>query len=536
MKKICITVIIGMLMLMQTVYASDFVISDISDDYTFTVEGSAEGQNIGLILTSRDISWESIANENTVEDDIVYFDEYQAKDEKYTFSFPLNCKSGIYKLYVGDENGVNMKEMLLLYTNPSENINAVEKLKASASVSKEEMKKVIQDERYALQFYMPLSENVSETVAIDAIYKYITGTPEDLHGTKLAEIYRKNLVVDGLNEEKIDNIDDYYAYLKFENANVDKWYNKANESSKSAIISAITGKNLSAFENLENKFIETMILERVYHPDGYMNILSILNDFQTKTGFPTAIINTGSCSTVAGKKYASYGDLRIALTEASGGSNNNAGGGSGGGSGSGNTKNPASTSVTLPNEPIEVVEPITIKYFNDIEDYSWAKDAIESLYDKGIIDGRGDGIFAPADFVTREEFAKLIVLTMDLQNDSKEVSFDDVQADAWYAPYVTSLVNSEVASGIGDNKFGVGLPISRQDMAVMIYRALKGNAEYYSETEFNDTCDISDYAEPAIRYMNAMGYITGYEDGSFRPLNSISRAETTVVLHRVLEN
>ena len=72
----------------------------------------------------------------------------------------------------------------------------------------EEMKKVIQDERYALQFYMPLSENVSETVAIDAIYKYITGTPEDLHGTKLAEIYRKNLVVDGLNEEKIDNIDE----------------------------------------------------------------------------------------------------------------------------------------------------------------------------------------------------------------------------------------------------------------------------------------------------------------------------------------
>ncbi len=526
MRKLCITVVIGILLMIQTAYASDFIISDISDEFTFTVEGETQGQNVGLILTLKDISWEGISNESMVDSEIVYFDEYQVQGSKYSFSFPLGCKSGIYKLCAGDENGNSLMDMLILYTNPSENTAAVEKLKAAASVSAEEMKNTAREERYALQFYMPLTENVSETVALEAVYNAVKQN-SDLDGTSLSEIYRENLVVDGLNEGKINSLDEYYTYLKFGNANIDKWYQKAN---KATILAAITGKSLSGFEELENEIIEAMILERVYHPDGYMNIVSILNDFQANTGFPASIVNNVSCAAVAGKNYASYSDLRTALTEASDSSNNN-NGGSGGSSGS--TKN---TSVTVPNIPVEAVDPLTIKYFNDIEDYSWAKDAIESLYDKGIIDGRGDGIFAPADFVTREEFAKLIVLTMDLQNDSEEVSFDDVQADAWYAPYVTSLVNSEVASGIGDNKFGVGLPISRQDMAVMIYRALKGNAEYYSETEFNDTCDISDYAEPAIRYMNAMGYITGYEDGSFRPLNSISRAETAVVLHRVLEN
>lgn len=532
MKKMCITVIIGILLLVQTAYASDFIISDISNDCIFKVEGSTERQNIGLILTSKDISWESISNENKVESDIVYFDEYRAEDGKYTFSFPLGCKSGIYQLYAGDEEGTNLKDMLILYTNPTENAAAIEKLK-DAKASQEAVKGALMDNRYELQCYLPLSKNVSEKAAVNAIYN-ILQTSTELDGTKIAEIYRKNLIVDGLNEKKIDNINDYYKYLKFENENVDKWYNEANELSKAEIVSAVTGKNLSGFEDFENKLIEAMILERVYHPDGYMNIVSILNDFQNKTGFPTDIINADACSKVAGKKYSSYSDLRTALTEAPGGSGNNPGGSWGGGFASGKTQ--TTNSVTLPNAPMEVIKPITIKYFNDIDDYPWAKDAIKSLYDKGIIDGRAEGIFAPADFVTREEFAKLIVLTMDLQNDSKEVSFDDMPSDSWYAPYVASLVNSGAATGIGDNKFGVGMPISRQDMAVMIYRALEGNAEYYAEADFNDMSEASDYAASAIRYMNAMGYISGYEDGTFRPLNNISRAETTVVLHRVLGN
>lgn len=535
MKKRCIVFLIAILLMSQTAYASDFVISDISDEYMFAVDGIADGNNVGLMLTVDDMTWDGLSDENVSGDDITYFDEYRAESGEYKFSFPAGLKSGVYKLLVSDENATKLKDLRILYTNPNENAEAIIKLKNEAQISKDAMKKIVQDYRYELQFYMPLTEEVSETVAIDAIYNTVTQNLTELNGTKLADIYRENLVVDGLNEGKIDNIDDYYAYLQFENANVDKWYKKANESSKSAIVSAVTNKKLSGFANLENKFIEAMILERVYHPDGYMNIVSILNDFQTKTAFPTAIVNNNSCSAVAGKKYESYSALRTALTEASGGSNNY-GGGSGGGGGSGSSNKNTTTSVTLPNNPFDVVEPLTIKYFNDIEEYTWAKNAIEALYDKGIIDGKSEGIFAPADFVTREEFAKLIVLAMDLQNDSMEVSFDDVKDDAWYAPYVTSLVNSGTATGIGDNKFGVGMPISRQDMAVMIYRALGGNAEYYAEAEFGDMNDVSDYAAPAIRFMSAMGYISGYEDGTFKPLNNISRAETAVVLYRVLEN
>ena len=97
MRKLCITVVIGILLMIQTAYASDFIISDISDEFTFTVEGETQGQNVGLILTLKDISWEGISNESMVDSEIVYFDEYQVQGSKYSFSFPLGCKSGIYK-------------------------------------------------------------------------------------------------------------------------------------------------------------------------------------------------------------------------------------------------------------------------------------------------------------------------------------------------------------------------------------------------------------------------------------------------------
>lgn len=539
MKKF-FALIIGLLLLTQACYANEFIMSDLIENYAFLIDGETKGQTVGIMVSEKGLAWNDISKEDIADSEVVYFNEYTARGGKYSFSFSLNCKSGLYNAAVNDENGERLRNIDILYTEPKENKAAVEQLKAAAKTSKQAMQSVIEKNRYALAFYIPLTDSVSEVNSIDAVYDAVTGN-NSISGMKLAEIYRNNLVVDGLNEKKIDNLDDYYSYLSFEDGNIDKWYKKA--LSKSAITAGVIGKNISDFDEFEDRLVEAMILDRVAHPDGYKNIRAILNDFSKKTGFSSSIVTDESCSAVAGKTYASYDELKTALTAAADSGSGNGGNGSNGSNGSnggpsgggGSFGGGGHYTIESPGNS-GVIQPLNTEYFTDLAQYGWAKDAITNLYDMGIINGKGNGLFAPGDYVTREEFAKLIVLCADLKSASDETGFEDVPQDAWYAEYVKTLVGSGVTNGIDEKHFGVGQPITRQDMAVMIFRALNGGSGEYKEAEFSDREDISEYALGAVNFMSANGYITGYEDGSFKPLSSITRAETAVVLYRMLGN
>lgn len=532
MKKF-FALIIGLLLLTQACYANEFIMSDLIENYAFSIDGETKGQTVGIMVSEKGLAWNDISKENIADSEVVYFNEYTARGGKYSFSFSLNCKSGLYNAAVNDENGERLRNIDILYTEPKENKAAAEQLKAAAKTSKQAMQSVIEKNRYALAFYIPLTDSVSEVNSIDAVYDAVTGN-NSISGMKLAEIYRNNLVVDGLNEKKIDNLDDYYSYLSFEDGNIDKWYKKA--LSKSAIAAGVIGKNISDFDEFEDRLVEAMILDRVAHPDGYKNIRAILNDFSKKTGFSSSIVTDESCSAVAGKTYASYDELKTALAVAAAVMAESGNGGNGGGKGSGSSSGGGGNYTIESPGNSGVIQPLNTKYFNDLAQYGWAKDAITNLYDMGIINGRGNGLFAPGDYVTREEFAKLIVLCVKLKSASDETGFEDVPKDAWYAEYVEALVSSGVTNGIDEKHFGVGQPITRQDMAVMLCRALKGDSNDYAKAEFADKDDISEYATDAVNFMSENGYITGYEDGSFKPLNSITRAETAVVLYRMLGN
>lgn len=65
------------------------------------------------------------------------------------------------------------------------------------------------------------------------------------------------------------------------------------------------------------------------------------------------------------------------------------------------------------------------------EEYGWAQDAIEAFSEEGIIEGKGDGIFAPDDAVTRAEFAKMFALTFELPLDEEASPYQDVADDYW---------------------------------------------------------------------------------------------------------
>ena len=180
------------------------------------------------------------------------------------------------------------------------------------------------------------------------------------------------------------------------------------------------------------------------------------------------------------------------------------------------------------------VAPEQKELFNDISNYTWASEAIEGLYYAGIINGMEEGVFNPAGSVTRKQFCKMVVQLFNVLDYESVSAFNDVDTNAWYAPYISSAIKSGYVQGQSTEYFGVGESIMRQDMATILYRAL-GSQGKATVLSFNDNDKIADYAKDAIAEFVGLGIINGYEDGTFNPRGTATRAEAAKVIWGVYQ-
>lgn len=171
--------------------------------------------------------------------------------------------------------------------------------------------------------------------------------------------------------------------------------------------------------------------------------------------------------------------------------------------------------------------------FSDVSESHWAYEAINELTKRNIISGYTDGSFMGERAVSRAEFVKMLTGCFNFP-EGKGAKFNDVSEDMWFASYLSR------ASGVGIVKGNSGMfmpdnPITRQDAALMLHRALTyKNISLSGSKSFSDISDISDYALHSVNQLGAAGLISGYEDGSFAPLNEISRYETAKLLNNAL--
>lgn len=211
-------------------------------------------------------------------------------------------------------------------------------------------------------------------------------------------------------------------------------------------------------------------------------------------------------------------------------------GGSGGGSGSGNGSfysfDNAGQKTPQTTPPEQDKTPGEVEVFTDIKDFAWAKEAILALYDKKIIAFPTDGRFRPADNITRAEFVKMIVQALGISPEG-ECTFTDVSSEHWSYPYLAAAQSHMIIKGSDDGSFGVNEPITRQDMAVMIYRAFAMNG--VEGEPFADDGQIAPYAKEAVYALRAAGLINGMGDGKFVPLEYANRAQAAQVIFGLLE-
>ena len=204
--------------------------------------------------------------------------------------------------------------------------------------------------------------------------------------------------------------------------------------------------------------------------------------------------------------------------------------GGGGGAGGG---------ITIPNDvviPDPVVVPEAAAVFADVPKAHWANASVEALANLGVVSGKGNGKFDPDSTVTREEFVKMIVGAFGVEDNGGVIDFADVPASHWAYDYIRIAYANDIVKGINWDKFGVGSPITRQDMAVIIMRVVnaKGIELTGNASSFKDDNLIADYAKESVMELVAGGVINGYNDGTFRPEGPLTRAEAAKVIYALI--
>lgn len=225
----------------------------------------------------------------------------------------------------------------------------------------------------------------------------------------------------------------------------------------------------------------------------------------------------------------------------SSGSNSSGGGGGGGGS----VKYSPDLAQKNTAEPLEEKTENTDEgtkktvTFDDIDSVPWAQEAIKFLAENEIVNGVAKGKFAPNDFVTREQFVKMVILAMGLYDETAITEqFVDADKRAWYNSYIANAVEHGIVHGMDNTHFGIGLEITRAEMAAIICRAAEAagkklpTGENFSE--YADKENIPDYAESYVAALGEAGIMNGVGNGLFAPRDKATRAMAAKVIYLLM--
>jgi hypothetical protein len=226
------------------------------------------------------------------------------------------------------------------------------------------------------------------------------------------------------------------------------------------------------------------------------------------------------------------------------------GGGGGGGGSSKATTTTTTTEATTVEEDTEVstedrevttdsaVETATAVAFDDIASRAWAVDAITKLANAGIISGVADGKFAPDQYCKRGDFILVVANILGLDTD-EECDFTDVAPNKYYANAIMAAKQANIATGYTDGTFKPEDTITRQDMMVLVVKALEYlGVETNDDTaildSFADANDISDYAKPYVAILANSKFVSGTDKG-IEPKANITRAQMACLVAPLYE-
>lgn len=472
---------------------------------------------------------------------------------EYAFDFYLD-KSGTYDCIIAAKDV--SESFKIIYTNKDENTALLEEL---ATAQSEAAVETILLEEGSLETLMLTESSIYADVISDTtesngtkpsykiaeiIYAAERKAPIT-HPYEFIETAEKAALIVALNGDTsidVTDVDDYKGTLLLNKLGIDEYYRPEGSSYLTDILKRT---KITDIEDFEVKLRDAVIFTNIKYGDSIDNVKSMLEQFFSDLGVTEGQITTACVRSMLGREFDLIRDIGDYINNYDGGSSGNSGtiGGSassggasfGGGASGRGTVNSATYSNVYenPEGSTEVIVP-----FEDLDDVSWAVPAITALYTRGIVVGKSEKSFSPNDYITREEFVKLLTTAFELNVLGSGMNFEDVTEEDWYYDYVRSAYYADIVRGISNTMFGAGQNITRQDIAVMSQRAAEISNVVIDETAqefvFGDEDAVAEYAYAAVKLMQRGGIINGDENGNFNPTSYATRAEVAKIIYNLL--
>ena len=171
--------------------------------------------------------------------------------------------------------------------------------------------------------------------------------------------------------------------------------------------------------------------------------------------------------------------------------------------------------------------------FADVAANAWYADAVEYVRDNGLMSGTSTTTFSPGGTMTRAMLATTLYREAGSPAVTGADTFSDTQAGAWYEDAVLWASQEGVVSGYGNGLFGTNDPVSREQIATILWR-YAGSPSTSAGQDFADETAISAYASAAVDWARANGIVNGMEGNRFAPQLSATRAQVATILRNYL--
>ena len=433
----------------------------------------------------------------------------------------------------------NNKTVFIRVSDESDNIVQLETAFADASGDWSFSYKVSATGRYTINLGGTAVQEFSEVSFKMLSESEKTGLLASINSPSITTAQLKSILENNLEELSLNIV------------LLNKFNSFSEEADRTIVLAGIINdsraNNFSSALDVQNSFIKNMKIPMAREAVNLAvreTILSVLTEYKDTlnldlTGSYARLSDAGKTEVakgMTGNNFKTIGEIKekfdalvseeLSKTTIITPPGNSGGGGSNSGGGGG-----VSTITAAPNY-VDREKPV--KGFSDISDVEWAKDAILDLYNKGIVSGVSENEFAPDRNVLREEFVKMLVEAFNLKDENAECDFNDVDKSSWYYLYIASAKKAGILNGFSDNTAGIGMEISRQDLAVMSYRAIlalnKGLPPINSPADFSDQNEISDYALTAVQNMQRANIINGMGNNNFAPRLTATRAQAAKII------
>ena len=299
-----------------------------------------------------------------------------------------------------------------------------------------------------------------------------------------------------------------------------------------------TGKvTVTAGSSVRDAFVTALDRDKIGYTEqsnGYFPTIGGWSEFNRGEKSGWMYLVNGSMPSVAAQDYELTGNATVVWFYTDDYSNDY-------GSESWDDDSSSSGTTTTPTTPTTPANPVPDKAmsFTDVKSNDWYYSSVRYAYDNGLFSGVSHDSFGPGDSMDRSMLAT-VLYSLDGKPAAGKSGFADVADGAWYADAVAWAAEHGIVSGVGGGAFTPGGTITREQLAVMLYRYAQYKGYDVSKTAdlsgYADQGSISDWAAQAVQWACGSGLMTGRSANSLAPAGTLTRAEAATMLKAFCEN